>query len=424
MYQVGFGDCFLVTFEYRKKLDDGRKERHVLIDFGSTRKPEKSKVAMVDVAERIVADTGGHVDVVVATHRHKDHISGFGDATAGPVLDQLKPTLVVRPWTENPKAADKATGLLSKGAHRFALGLGQGQAFAEQLADALAAFRTGARAELRSLAELQLANRAAITRLDRWADKGDAAYVFAGEDSGIGAVVPGVDVSVLGPPTIDQWAEVATQRAADKEYWMLYEKFLAGGLVAATAAPVDGDEDAVDATARIEALTGPGPVRWLVEHMRNHEVHSLERLVRSLDAALNNTSIILLFEVGGRRLLFPGDAQIENWNYTLHKLDDALRDRLATIDLYKVGHHGSRNATPISLFKLWAANEHPLAALMSTRAGVHGKSEATKVPRSRLVRALEGRTTLFSTEKLGVDDVCIDVAVDVKGSGAFEPVPA
>jgi hypothetical protein len=31
MYQVGFGDCFLLTFHYPKTGD-----RHVLIDFGSS----------------------------------------------------------------------------------------------------------------------------------------------------------------------------------------------------------------------------------------------------------------------------------------------------------------------------------------------------------------------------------------------------
>jgi hypothetical protein len=30
-YDVGFGDCFLLSFNYRN-----RSERHVLIDFGST----------------------------------------------------------------------------------------------------------------------------------------------------------------------------------------------------------------------------------------------------------------------------------------------------------------------------------------------------------------------------------------------------
>src|SRR3954452_19267805 len=33
MYNVGFGDCFLLTFHYAKK------DRHVLIDYGSTAAP-------------------------------------------------------------------------------------------------------------------------------------------------------------------------------------------------------------------------------------------------------------------------------------------------------------------------------------------------------------------------------------------------
>ena len=41
-------------------------------------------------------------------------------------------------------------------------------------------------------------------------------------------------------------------------------------------------------------------------------------IVRTLDQAMNNTSVILLFEVGNKKLLFPGDAQIENWSYALN----------------------------------------------------------------------------------------------------------
>jgi hypothetical protein len=29
MYQVGFGDCFLLSFGYDEDLADGRRERHV-----------------------------------------------------------------------------------------------------------------------------------------------------------------------------------------------------------------------------------------------------------------------------------------------------------------------------------------------------------------------------------------------------------
>ena len=36
-----------------------------------------------------------------------------------------------------------------------------------------------------------------------------------------------------------------------------------------------------------------------------------------MDKVLNNTSLILLFHIGETTLLFPGDAQIENWSYAL-----------------------------------------------------------------------------------------------------------
>src|SRR4051812_10955024 len=72
-YNVGFGDCFLLSFKYA-----GNAERHVLIDFGSTGfPPGVPKTRMMDVAEDIEARTGGTLHAVVATHRHKDHISGF-----------------------------------------------------------------------------------------------------------------------------------------------------------------------------------------------------------------------------------------------------------------------------------------------------------------------------------------------------------
>jgi beta-lactamase superfamily II metal-dependent hydrolase len=58
--------------------------------------------------------------------------------------------------------------------------------------------------------------------------------------------------------------------------------------------------------------------------------------------------VILLIDVGDKRLLFPATAQIENWSWALkHAPKSALLCKLLSrVDLYKVGHHGSRNATP------------------------------------------------------------------------------
>ena len=71
-YNVGFGDCYLITFRYPSE-----RARNVLIDFGSSEASGFSP-DLLTIAEQIKVDCGGKLDMVVATHRHSDHISGFG----------------------------------------------------------------------------------------------------------------------------------------------------------------------------------------------------------------------------------------------------------------------------------------------------------------------------------------------------------
>ena len=62
-YNVGFGDCFLLSFEYGP-----RSERHVLIDYGSTGLPKGAPATrMMDVALDIKARSGGKLHAVVVT---------------------------------------------------------------------------------------------------------------------------------------------------------------------------------------------------------------------------------------------------------------------------------------------------------------------------------------------------------------------
>ena len=127
-------------------------------------------------------------------------------------------------------------------------------------------------------------------------------------------------------------------------------------------------------------------------------------IVRTLDTAMNNTSLILLFQAGGKSFLFPGDAQWENWEYALR--NDKYVELLGNVDLYKVGHHGSRNATPRRLWDLFnkrgdGGTADRLTSVMSTLHGVHGDSDAkTEVPRMSLVEALKNSSDLHSTEDL------------------------
>ena len=63
---------------------------------------------------------------------------------------------------------------------------------------------------------------------------------------------------------------------------------------------------------------------------------------------------------------------------------------LGSIDFYKVGHHGSTNATPIPA--VGALNQQ-CAAMCSTATGAYGSpAKKTEVPRTALMEALETRT--------------------------------
>ena len=442
MYQVGFGDCFLLSFHYRSALADGRKERHILIDFGSTHGPRKPVKELLEKAAALIerhcgANGGpGKLDVLVATHRHRDHLSGFGDVDTAAVIDRLNPELVVRPWTEDPKLPADATAVSPRASssRRYAASLGEAQNFAEQVVKAVATeerFARGLADDVVELAREQLPNREAIERLNGWAKKGAGEYLHAGMTTAIEQLVPGVKVRVLGPPTVEQAPGVVRQRANHPEYWLTQRAMLAGDAVPLAALrelTAVARDTGMSAEAAGRASAPAGLVRWLVERMERQHLASLYRIVHTLDDALNNTSVILLIEAGDKRLLFPGDAQIENWWYALNDAPDCdeVRKLLAQVDLYKVGHHGSRNATPRNaLFNLWGADPdpaRPMVALMSTRGGVHGRSEATAVPRATLVAALERRTTLYSTDDPNLKQPYVEVSARLSGGHPFERV--
>jgi hypothetical protein len=423
MYQVGFGDCFLVTVEYDGPLPDGRAERHLLIDYGSSRSARdgRAKGRMADVAALIEEHTHGVLDVLALTHRHKDHLSGFADSTGAQTLRRLSPARVLRPWTEDPTLQPDATGpapvddgarvgddgdAVGAVSRSFAAGLAGVQAAAEHLATT-----AGLHEDVLVAAEQQLKNAEAVRLLNDLSDAGRGRYLYAGSDPGTADLVPGLTVTVLGPPTVEQEPAVTGQREDDKDqFWMLR--------LGASLTSVAGPPGSTSALSDVDL--GPGPVRRLVERLAGQRSHSAARLVHHLDDALNNTSLVLLLQIGRLSLLFPGDAQIENWQYTLDRLaaDPELRATLRDVDLYKVGHHGSRNATPRSLYGLWQqrpATAPPLTSLMSTRPGVHGESEATAVPRQTLVDALEAIGPLHSTDDLDRNQPYLEVRAAATG---------
>ena len=161
----------------------------------------------------------------------------------------------------------------------------------------------------------------------------------------------------------------------------------------------------------------PAEARWVAERVDTASGEMMLGLVRALDAQMNNTSVILLFKAGSKSLLFPGDAQLENWRFALQSPLAALLD---DVDLYKVGHHGSLNATPKSMwnhFRKRGPKSDPgrLTSVMSTRDDKHGSVDAgTEVPRSKLVTELEAQSTLVDTRDLPEDPLYSEVEIDLR----------
>lgn len=425
-YKVGFGDCLLITIVYRTPLADGRTERHLLVDFG-TKAGAEDGPTMNQVARLIAEHCGGHLDVVVVSHRHQDHVRGFGGATARDQLRPLQPSLIIRPWTDMPETArPQPDADLGEESHKLFDLL---DALTEQTTKVDLQLDGDARVLARrakQLAELGVKNADAIAMLETWVPAERSRWVKAGDTVDVADLLPGVSIEVLGPPTLEQVPGMKSYASSSAEYWL----GLAGENLIEPELDAGTDKDTlIPARELVAAPDGLGRASWLLDKMHDQAPRQVLEIVEGFDDVLNNTSVVLLLTVGKRSLLLTGDAQVENWSYSLDRAlgaegrekDDALRGRLAAVDLYKVGHHGSRNATPRRLVDLWTRERrrnHKLCSVLSTREGVYGTTVEGAVPKEDLLKALEGLGPLHSTDALPAQAWWFDVEFSASGRSA------
>ncbi|MFF1819611.1 hypothetical protein ACFVWG_20085 [Kribbella sp. NPDC058245] len=424
-YNVGFGDCLLLTVTYGSPLPDGGRERHMLIDFGSVSRADDGP-RLTQVAESIAEHCGGQLDAVVATHRHRDHVAGFGDRIAGKTLDGLNPGIIIRPWTDVPESdrADPRLGLDDNQRHLLGV-LDQLPAQAEHLS--ALAFDSAAQAKRAGiLAELGFSNAEAIARLETWAGEGQGHYVTAGDTLDLADRLPGVKIQVLGPPSLRDVPNLTRYAKESEEYWL----GLAGDGDLADMVQPAGTATLTRARRVLAEPGGAGAAEWLLRNLNERRISQGLEIVEALDDVLNNTSVILLVTIGSRRLLLPGDAQAENWSLTLDQIvgrdgrqpDRRLATALSKIDLYKVGHHGSRNATPKRLTKHWeqfAPPGHTVVSVLSTKKGVFEKSVEGAVPKQELIDGLGKFGPVHSTDDLDPDVWWMDLEAPTRGKATF-----
>lgn len=329
MYNVGFGDAFLVL------LPGDDRQRRILFDCGSIEAaPGLAMSSIVDQIVRDATDADGvaRIDVVVATHRHKDHVSGFGQAA----WDRVFVKEVWMPWTEDP--ADDEARRIRDIQSRLALGL---QAALTTRSAALGDVQKKELTRYQDVVTnaLMLSNDKAMKMLHSgFSGSPKRRFLPAKSDSNRTVeteALPSVGVHVIGP---SRSRDVIRDMDPPKGESFLR---LRGKIDAQTGLP----PSPFSAEFRQAVFTGGSTITDgdLQEIQLSGSLSDLAVAV-ALDKAVNGTSLMLMLEVAGTFLLFPGDAQWGTWNAAMQ--DPEWKEMLGRVAFYKIGHHGSHNATP------------------------------------------------------------------------------
>jgi hypothetical protein len=122
-----------------------------------------------------------------------------------------------------------------------------------------------------------------------------------------------------------------------------------------------------------------------------HDLHlrTAEALAVALDKAVNGTSLMLMLVIGDLHLLFPGDAQWGTWKAVLDNPD--RRRLLSKTHFYKVGHHGSHNATPVAFVEEVLTDTESDRQLRSAMVSVRPRPQWQNIPRQPLLEKLGTR---------------------------------
>ena len=198
--------------------------------------------------------------------------------------------------------------------------------------------------------------------------------------------VPDLKVHVLGPPRTEA-AIASMQPPRDEVFLARLDRRAAAKAAPASEVPAVPDpQGAFRASWRLpKEAVNHAKIGWTFDAADARAVKVLAEepdgdLAAAIDKAVNNTSLILMFEIGDQWLLFPGDAQWGGWEAALH--EPSCARMLARTTFYKVGHHGSENATPRSLVE--SVIRGPYTAFLPTRK----MDQWPNIPRGPLVDAM------------------------------------
>lgn len=400
MYRVGFGDFFLLT------VPGTNGPAHILIDCGV----HAANIGSIDdCIQDMKKESGSHLALVILTHYHADHMSGFATN-----YDEFAEFDVGAVWITN--RLDPKNKEHSKFMARLT-------SVAQQLRLQLGARDDDAAIEARRKVENALGvagkkgsdgtNAKALRLLQSGFKNRPPVYYYQGGDQPtLPDEIDGmITAEILGPSPKDSAGEFAASDNKTEQYLTAlgengvphvrrvqpFDKKKWKSNAADYPSETFGEFDTKTLSNEQECKRqGAAQMECLLLNM---QPDVLAAAADKLDGTLNNQSLVVLFTCRGKKLLFVGDAQWGNWAFWLYGkavsgadpgITVRARDILGSIDFYKVGHHGSTNATPLPAV---GALNKACAAMCSTATGAYGsQAKKTEVPRTALMEALETKT--------------------------------
>lgn len=338
MYNVGFGDAFLVT------VRKGRRRWRMLVDCGVHAHGQARPLQ--DTVEAIIADLEAdapegeapHLDVVAATHHHADHIAGFA-------LDSWERVAVDEVWVPFVEDVDDPDAVALRQTH--AKVTNRLLALLDQRTQNLdPGAWPAAVVTARWFAANSRGNDVAADRLLGRNGRGFAStprvrYLPSKDpaDNTIDLGISGVTAHVLGPSRDP--ADLKRMEPPARAGWLTLDDETQ--LVDTSGAPLFNPQFTMSGA---ELRSHP---KLLAAHQslaNLDEINDAALLAAAsiLERSVNNTSLFFVLDVDGVRLLFPGDAQQGAWDHVLE--DPQARALLADLAFYKISHHGSHNGTP------------------------------------------------------------------------------
>lgn len=409
MYRVGeLGDCFYLKFK------EGEKKCSILIDCGSFRNGGESVERMREIAQHITQEQDeAALDVVVGTHQHNDHLSGFKHAKD--IFLKLKAKQAWLSWLDDPE--DKSAQKISRGEKELTAKL---KGIKTAISDSRnAAFSKDTATErLNDILGFYLDGDAPVVPAEGLKIlkemSSEVKYLQPGNQFKLPGMEEEVKVYVLGPPRNTKLLFDITAgkgesydhklKAADDNA----DSFLKALSNFSSTGTADPDEDYFPFNNRLQkpitdkqfAKSSYNDIKNEWQKIDTDWLDQAGRLALYLDSYTNNTSLVLAFELvkSGKVLLFVGDAQTGNWlswNDILWQdkpQDFNVDNLLEKTVFYKVGHHCSHNATLVA--GLEKMNSDELVAMIPVDKNDPNitKKNGWKMPASNLYNRLKEKT--------------------------------